>query len=176
MGAWVKDSEAPGKREMPLGPWGYVKELSEYSWAVGLSGESSKPPSVAETSSVGGVPSGILAFSTYPGNLSIQESMKHTLVSQDRVAGDTIEERLEHSLSSSDHDGILFGLALLNRVISDRVLGRYRGDYESRVELDEVSSERLELGIAMACFVVLRSRGSVDVSNEVRGRRYVRLP
>lgn len=147
-----------------------MRELSEYSWVVRLSGESSKPLSAAEVSSVDWVPSGMVAFSTYPGNLSIQESMEHTFVRQDRVAGDTIEECLEHSFSSSDHDGILFSLALLNRVIPDRVLGRYRGDYESRIELDEVSSERLELGITMTGFVVLRSRCSADVPNEVRGR------
>jgi hypothetical protein len=97
------------------------------------------------------------AFLTYPGNLSIQESMKHTLIRQDRVAGDTIEERLEHPLSSSDHDGILLGFLLLDCVIPDRILGRYRGDYDGRVESDKVSSEGLKLGIAMTSFVVLRS-------------------
>lgn len=59
---------------------------------------------------------------TYPGNLSIQESMKHALVRQDRVAGDAIEERLEHALSSSDHGCILLGFTLLDRIIPDRVL------------------------------------------------------
>jgi hypothetical protein len=54
-----------------------------------------------------------VAVSTYPGNLTIQKSMKHTLVRQDRVAGDAIEERLEHALSSSDHDGILLGFCCL---------------------------------------------------------------
>ena len=97
----------------------------------------------------------MLGFPTYPGNLSIQKSMKHTFVGQDRVASDAIEEGLEHSLSSSDHDGILLGFTLLDRVITDRVLGRYWGDYESRVEFDEVSSEGLELGIAVTGFMVL---------------------
>ena len=97
-----------------------------------------------------------VGFPTYPGNLSVQKSVKYALVRQDRVAGDTIEEGLQHSLSPSDHDGILFGLALLDRIISDRVLGGYWRDYEGWVELDEVGSEGLELGIAMTRFVVLR--------------------
>jgi hypothetical protein len=94
--------------------------------------------------------------------------MEHTLVRQDRVAGDTIEEGLEHSLSSSDHDGILLSLGLLDRIISDRILGRYWRDYESGIELDEVDPERLELGIAMTRFMVLRPGGSADVLNVVR--------
>lgn len=61
-------------------------------------------------------------FSTYPGYLSIQEPVKYALVRQDRVAGDAIEERLEHSPSSSDQGGILLGFGLLDRVIPDRVL------------------------------------------------------
>ena len=64
----------------------------------------------------------MVAFSTYPGNLTIQKSMKHALIRQDRVASDTIEERLEHPLSSSDHDSILLSFLLLDRVISDRIL------------------------------------------------------
>jgi len=105
--------------------------------------------------SIGGIPPVILGFPTYPGNLSIQKSMKHTFVGQDRVTSDAIEEGLEHSPSTSDHDGILLGFTLLDRVIADRVLGRYWGDYESRVEFDEVSSEGLELGIPVTGFMVL---------------------
>lgn len=109
-----------------------------------------------------------MGFPTHPGNLSIQKSMEHTLIGQDRVAGDTIEEGLEHSLSSSDHGGILFSLALLDCIISDRVLGRYWRDYEGGVELDEVDPERLELGITMTRFVILGPGGSADVLNMVR--------
>lgn len=100
---------------------------------------------------------------THPRNLSIEKSMEHTLIGQDRVAGDTIEEGLEHSLSSSDHRSILLSLTLLDRIISNRVLGRYWRDYESGVELDEVGPERLELGIAMTRFMVLGPGGSADV-------------
>ena len=75
------------------------------------------------------------------------------------MAGDTIEERLKHSLPSGDHGSILLGLALLDRVIPDRVLRGYWGDYKSGVELDEVSAKRLELGIAMMGFMVLITRG-----------------
>jgi hypothetical protein len=71
---------------------------------------------------IGGIPSVTVAVLTYPGNLTIQKSMKHTLIRQDRVASDAIEECLEHALSSSDHDGILLSFLLLDRVIPDRIL------------------------------------------------------
>ena len=94
-------------------------------------------------------------FSTYPGYLSVQEPMEHALVRQDRVAGDAIEERLEHSFPPSDQGGILLGFGLFDCVIADRILRRYGWDYEGGIELDEVSPEGLELRVAMTGFMVL---------------------
>jgi len=56
----------PGKQERLPDPWDCVKGLSGDSWVVRLWGESSKPPSMPEIPSIGGIPPGDGGFLDSP--------------------------------------------------------------------------------------------------------------
>ena len=81
--------------------------------------------------------------------------MKDVFVGQDRVTRDAVKESLEHAPSTSDHIGILLGLALLDRILADTLLGGYRWDDERRVQPSKPVSQRLELGVSVPCSRVL---------------------
>ena len=106
--------------------------------------------------------------STHPRYLAIQEAMKDMLVRQDRMACEPVQERLQHPLPSSNHRRVLLRLRLLDRIVADRLLRRYRGDDERRVQLREAVPQRLELGVPVVRLGVLcgaecdlRGRGCV---------------
>lgn len=60
--------------------------------------------------------------------------MEDMLVRQNRMARDTVQERLQQSLPTSNKNGVFFGLSLLDSVITDRLLRRDRGNDKRGVE------------------------------------------
>lgn len=87
---------------------------------------------------------------TYPRYFSFQKAMKDVLVGEDGMPSQTIEEGFEHPLPSCDKSSILLGLALLNRIVTDSLLGRDWGDDKRWVELDQGLAQGLELGITVS--------------------------
>ena len=92
---------------------------------------------------------------THPGDLTVEEAMKDVLVGQDGMASETIEEGLEHSFPLGDHGMVFPCLGLLDRIVSEGLLGRDGRNDERWVQFDEVQTQRLEIRIAMPRFDAL---------------------
>lgn len=92
---------------------------------------------------------------TDPRDFTIQEAVKYVLVRQYWMTCNSVEERLQHTLTPRNHSGILLCLCLLDSIIANSLFRGYRWYYERGIQFDKVSTQRLELGVSVSSLCIL---------------------
>jgi hypothetical protein len=81
--------------------------------------------------------------------------MEYMFIGQNRVASDTIEESLQHSLALGDHSGVFLRLRLFHRIFAQRLLGRDGRDDKCWVQFHETQPQRLKVRVPVPGFCIL---------------------
>jgi hypothetical protein len=73
------------------------------------------------------------------------------------MAGDAVQESLQHALPPCDHRGIFLGLGLLRGIVTKSLLRGNRWNDEGRIQPHEARPEGLEFRVPMSGFRILYS-------------------
>ncbi len=91
----------------------------------------------------------------YPACIGIQKPPPHTILQHFSHAPTSVQEDGQHALAQLNNARIFLRLCGLRRIVGHRVLLRDRRDDEGRMEVDQRSPQRVELGVPPADFNTL---------------------
>ena len=91
-------------------------------------------------------------------------------IGEDRVAGNAIQERLQHTLPPRNHRYIFLCLSLLNRIVAEGLLGRYWGYNKGWIKPDQIVPERLKLRVSVLRLCSLHESVEQHTPEKMGGR------